>query len=126
MTSDYIYLKVVAVLLRSNFFFFFLRFNLLLGRGEGREKERERNISVPEIHQLAPFCTPPSGDPAYIPGMCPGWELNLQPLVHRLVQNPPRHIIQSRSNVFETNLSFSVSLVHVLWASLSELIDITS
>ena len=46
---------------------------LFLERGKGREEERERNISV-----WLPL-TPPTGDLANNPGMCPDWELNQQP-----------------------------------------------
>ena len=49
---------------------------LLLERGERREKERERNSNVLEIHQSVISCTPPAGDLAHNPGMCPDWELN--------------------------------------------------
>ena len=44
-----------------------------------REREGERNISVQEIHQLVASCTPPTGDLACNPGMCPDWELNQRP-----------------------------------------------
>ena len=47
---------------------------LFLERGERREKERERNINVQEIHLLVDSCTPPTGDLAHNPGMCPDWE----------------------------------------------------
>ena len=33
-------------------------------------------------------CTPPTGDLARNPGMCPDWESNSDPLVHRPVINP--------------------------------------
>ena len=49
---------------------------LFLERGEGREKERERNIDVPEKQRLVASCTPPTGDLAHNPGLCPDWELN--------------------------------------------------
>ena len=66
----------------GNFLIFknvFKRFYLFLERGEGREKDRERNIDVREIHQSVASRTPPSGDLAHNPGMCPDWEWNLQP-----------------------------------------------
>ena len=54
----------------------FLRFiYLFLERGEGREKEREKNVHV----QLVASHTPPTGDLARNPDMCPEWELNLLP-----------------------------------------------
>ena len=56
----------------------FLRFiYLFLERGEGREKEREKNVHV----QLVASHTPPTGDLACNPGMCPDWKLNQQPFV---------------------------------------------
>ena len=47
---------------------------LFLERGEGKEKERERNINV-----WIPLPTPPTGDLAGNPGMCPDWESNQRP-----------------------------------------------
>ena len=44
------------------------------------EKQRERNIDVQEKHLPAASCTPPTGDLAHNPGMCPDWELNRRPL----------------------------------------------
>ena len=44
-------------------------------RERGREEEREG-----EKHQcVVASCTPPTGDLAHNPGMCPDWELNWQP-----------------------------------------------
>ena len=56
-----------------DFYFYFLRFYLLLGRGEGRVKERGKHQCVVASH------TPPTGDLAQNPGMCPDWESNLRP-----------------------------------------------
>ena len=39
-------------------------------RGEGREEEGEKHQCV------VASCTPPAGDLACNPGMCPDWELN--------------------------------------------------
>ena len=56
-------------------FFFFLRFHLFIFRERGREGEREG-----EKHQcVVAFHTPPTGDLARNPGMCPDWESNRQP-----------------------------------------------
>ena len=52
---------------------------LLLERGEGREKERERNIIDQEKHRLVASNTPPTGDLACNPGLCPDWESNHRP-----------------------------------------------
>ena len=43
------------------------------------EKEKDRNIDVQEIHPSVASRTPPTGDPACNPGMCPNWELNQLP-----------------------------------------------
>ena len=47
---------------------------LFLERGEGRKKERGRETSV-----CGYLSCPPTGDLAHNAGMCPEWELNLQP-----------------------------------------------
>ena len=43
---------------------------LFLQRREGREKEGEKQQCALASH------TPPTGDLAHNPGMCPDWELN--------------------------------------------------
>ena len=48
---------------------------LFLERGEGREE----NIDVWETHQLVASYTPPTGDLARNPGLCPDWEFNQRP-----------------------------------------------
>ena len=65
----------------SNYFVFFYFPNikkkdfiyLFSERGEGREKEGEKPQCV------VASCTPPTGDLAHNPGMCPDWESNQQP-----------------------------------------------
>ena len=52
---------------------------ICLDRGEGREEERERNIDVQVIHGLVASHTPPTGDLAHNPGMCPDQESNQWP-----------------------------------------------
>ena len=47
---------------------------LFIFREREREGERERNIDVREIHWLAASHTPPAGDLAHNPDMCPDWE----------------------------------------------------
>ena len=54
-----------------------LFFNLFLERGEGKEKEKERNINVQYIHRLVASHTPPAGDLACNPGMCPDLGIKL-------------------------------------------------
>ena len=49
-----------------------LRFYLFTFRERGREGEKHRC----EKHQWTASHTPPTGDPAHNPGMCPDWELN--------------------------------------------------
>ena len=57
------------------FSFSFINFLIFILREKGREGER-----VGEKHQcVVAFHTPPTGDPAYNPGMCPDWESNWQP-----------------------------------------------
>ena len=54
---------------------FLKRFYLFIFREKGREGEREG-----EKHQyVVASHTPPNGDLARNPGMCPDWELNQQP-----------------------------------------------
>ena len=54
---------------------FFKRFYLFIFRERGREGEREGGK-----HQcVVASCTPPTGDLAHNPGMCPDWESNWQP-----------------------------------------------
>ena len=48
---------------------------LFIFRERGREGEREG-----EKHWSAASCTPPTGDLACKPGMCPAWELSQRPL----------------------------------------------
>ena len=64
----------------SSFSIIFLKefIYLFLDRGEGRDKgmkkESERNINV-----WLPLMTPPPGNLARNPGMCPDWESNWRP-----------------------------------------------
>ena len=58
----------------------FKRFYLFTFRGGGREEEREGNINGQEVHWLVASRSPPTGDLAHNPGLCPDWELNWQPL----------------------------------------------
>ena len=58
----------------------FLRFYLFIFRERGREEERG------EKHQcLVASHTPPTGDLAHNPGMCPDWESNQQPFGAALI-----------------------------------------
>ena len=48
---------------------------LFIFRERGKDRDREG-----EKHQcVVASCTPPTGDLAYNPGMCPEWESNRQP-----------------------------------------------
>ena len=60
----------------THFYYFFLFLKILfIFRARGREGEREG-----EEHQcVAASHTPPTGDLACNPGMCPDWESNQQP-----------------------------------------------
>ena len=57
----------------SQDFGFFKRFYLLIFRERWREGEWGKHQCVGALN------TPPTGDPAPNPGMCPDWELNWQP-----------------------------------------------
>ena len=46
---------------------------VFLERGEGTEKERQKHQCV------VASCTPPTGDLAHNPGVCPDWESNQWP-----------------------------------------------
>ena len=73
---------------------------LFLETGEGREKERERNISVwlPLMH--------PQWGPGHNPGMCPDWELNLQPSGSQVsAQSTEPHQPRQPTLVFDPNIS---------------------
>ena len=60
---------------------FFLERDFIYFQREGTEgRDRERNIDVQEKHQLFASCTPPMGNLASNPGMCPGRESKRQPL----------------------------------------------
>ena len=52
---------------------------LFLEGGEKSEYERERNIDVWEKYPQVTSHTPPTGDLAHNPDMCPDWESNWQP-----------------------------------------------
>ena len=63
--------------------FFFKRFYLLIFRERGREKERGKN------HQWGVAShTPPTGDLAHNPGMCPAWEMNQWPFGSQVGTEP--------------------------------------
>ena len=61
--------------------------NLFLERGEGRQKAKKHQCVVASR-------TPPTGDPAHNPDMCPDWELNRRSLVGRQALNPLSHTSQ--------------------------------
>ena len=67
--------------------FFKKRFYILIfrERERGAESEGEKHQSVVASHTLS------TGDLAPNPGMCPDWESNRDPLVHRSALNPLRH-----------------------------------
>ena len=72
----------LSLLLPSSFFFFFkILFIYLFIRREG-EREEEKHQCVVALH------VSPAGDLACNSGMCPDWESNWRPLVHRPVLNP--------------------------------------
>ena len=79
--------------------FFVLRLYLCIFREIGREGEKQQYVVAPH--------TPPSGDLANNPGMCPDWESNRQPFIHTPALNhwatPARAVFYS----FNTNTCLS-------------------
>ena len=65
---------------------FFLDFTYLFLE-RGREKRRETSV-------CGCLSYAPTGDLACNPGMCPDWESNRDPLVHRPELNPLSHTSQ--------------------------------
>ena len=76
--------------LRAIFFAYILKFYLFIFRQRGRERGRvgEKCQCVVASH------TPPTGDLACSPGICPDWVSNQQPFGHRLALNPLSHTSQ--------------------------------
>ena len=64
-------------ILFTNIFFPFQRFYLFTFREREREGDKQY---MRETHRSVASSTPPNGDLAPIPGMCPDWELNQRPL----------------------------------------------
>ena len=72
-------LQIIMSNKREVYFPFFILKVLFTFRERGRKGERERNSNMQEIHASVASRTPPAGDPACNPGMCPDWESNWQP-----------------------------------------------
>ena len=87
-------------------------FNLFIYRVRGREGEREGE----KHHRVVASSTPPTGDLAHNPGMCPDWGSNMgpfglqagaqstephQPGPHNLFIPPESHISQLRMRTME-------------------------
>ena len=71
---------------------FFKRFYLFIYlQREGKGGEGEKHQRVKEKHQSVASHTPPTGDPACKPGMCPDQESNLPPSVCRIQPTKPNH-----------------------------------
>ena len=79
--SEFFYSFRCTFTLKNFTLIFFQRFYIFIfrERGEGNVKERERNIDVLEIHQLVASHTPPTGDLAHNPGVCPDWASKRRP-----------------------------------------------
>ena len=71
---------------------FLKEFFVLFLEGKAR-REGEKHQCVVTSH------VPPTGDLACNPGMCPHWESNPQPLVHRPALNPLSHTSQGWSSL---------------------------
>ena len=70
--------------------FLFKKYFIYLFLERGREAVREGE----KHHCVVASSTPPTGDLACNPGMCPDWELSWSPLIHRPVLNPLSHTSQ--------------------------------
>ena len=69
-------------------------FIIFLNRGREGEREGEKHQCVVASH------TPPTGDLACNPGMCPDWESNWGPLGLEPALNPLSHTSQGYSTKF--------------------------
>ena len=74
--------------------FFLFKKKIFIFRREGRDREREG-----EKHQcvVASHALTPTRNLACDPGTYPDWELNQQPLIHRLSLNPLSHTNQGNT-----------------------------
>ena len=68
----------------------------MIFRWRVREGEKEEE----KYQCVIASCTPPTGDLALNPGMCPDWESNWRPLVCRTALNPLSHTRQGLSLYF--------------------------
>ena len=77
---------------------------ILRQRGRVGEREGEKPQCVVASH------TPPTGDPAYNPGMCPDWESNRRPFSSQAgVQSTELHQPGLRSCLLKTCILQSIS-----------------
>ena len=74
-------MKIVLFEMRRLMRWVFLRFSLFIFRERGWEGERKGEKYVQEKHRSVASHTPPTGDLAGNPGMCPDQESNLWPSI---------------------------------------------
>ena len=74
---------------------------LFLERGKGREKEKHQCVVASH--------TPPSGDLACNPGMCPDWESNLLPFASQYGAQSTNHTSQIQYFLKISNNSYMFS-----------------
>ena len=60
-----------------------------MGKERGREGEKYQCVVAPG--------TPPTGDLAHNPGMCPDWESNQRPFGSQSMLNPPNYSSQGQN-----------------------------
>ena len=80
---------------------------LFLERGREGDKEGEKHPCV------VASCMPPTQDLARNPGMCPDWESNGDPLIHRPALNLLSHSSQGCYTLFLSKLSLSNYFSHM-------------
>ena len=93
------------------YFTFFKRFHLFTFKERGREEERERNIDVQEV--VSP--TPPIGDLAHNPDMCPDWESNQPPFSLQVSTQSPEPQQPGLIFIFQSQFTFNTILYPPTW-----------
>ena len=83
----------LSINLRCYIFFIKILFIYFQREGKGSRKRGKHQCVVA-------FHAPPTGDLACNPGMCPDWESNCDPLVHRPALNPLSYTSQGRCYIF--------------------------
>ena len=81
-------------------------------------RERQPNMDVRETHWSVASRTPPTGDLACNPGMCPDWESNQRPFVSQAsTQSTEPGLVFI---IFQLALTFSITFYqYFIWSSLN-------